>query len=179
MSDICSFKKKLENLWKQSSANLIILENQIRETQMRNNNFVPPELHNKYLQYFEYNKSACTNYYKYEEYEEYIRQEAIRQEESLRQAEAVRQEAVRQEAVRQAKLIEEANKKAEQDKLSEKLNSILITKQNEKKSKYEQYLLEYEANSRKKLAETQHIVDAYKTDVEIITDQIQRAAKWY
>ena len=174
MSDICSFKKMLENLWKQSSANLIILENQIRETQMRNNNnIVPLELHNKYLQYFEYNKSACTNYYKYEEYEEYIRQEAIRQ------AEAVRQEAVRQEAVRQAKLIEEANKKAEQDKLSEKLNSILITKQNEKKSKYEQYLLEYEANSRKKLAETQHIVDAYKTDVEIITDQIQRAAKWY
>ena len=154
MSDIFSLdlKKNLENLdnlWKQSSANLVILGNQIRDYQMCNNNFIPPELDKKYWEYFEYNKSACTNYYKYEEY---IRQEAVRQAESLRQA----------------TLIEEANKKAEQDRLSEKLNSILLSKQKQKQSKYEAYLLKYEEDLRNKLAETQHIVDCYKKDVEII-----------
>ena len=171
MSDIyrLDLKKNLENLdnlWKQSSANLVILGNQIRDYQMCNNNFIPPELDKKYWEYFEYNKSACTNYYKYEEY---IRQEAVRQAESLRQA----------EALRQATLIEEANKKAEQDRLSEKLNSILLSKQKQKQSKYEAYLLKYEEDLRNKLAETQHIVDCYKKDVEIITNQLHRAAKWY
>ena len=174
MSDIFSLDilKNLDNLWKQSSANLVILGNQISDYQMRNNNFIPPKLYNKYREYYEYNKSACTNYYKYEEY---IRQEAVRQAESLRQTEAVRQA----ESLRQATLIEEANKKAEQDRLSEKLNSILLSKQKQKQSKYEAYLLKYEEDLRNKLAETQHIVDCYKKDVEIITNQLHRAAKWY
>ena len=165
MSDICRLDI-LDNLWKQSSANLVILGNQILEHQMLNNNFIPPELYKKYREYYEYNRTACTIYYKYKEY---IRQEAVRQAESLRQA----------EAVRQATLIEEANKKAEQDRLSEKLNSILLSKQKQKQSKYEAYLLKYEEDLRNKLAETQHIVDCYKKDVKIITNQLHCAAKWY
>ena len=165
MSDIFSLDilknlENLDNLWKQSSANLVILGNQIRDYQMRNNNFIPPELYKKYREYYEYNKSACTDYYNYKEY---IRQESLRQAEALRQA----------------TLIEEANKKAEQDNLSKKLNLILLTNQKQKQSKYEANLLKYEEDLRNKLAETQHIVDCYKKDVKIITNQLHCAAKWY